>query len=298
MSAKTTITTYEVAAFTDDPAAGSPTGVVLDADDLSGDQMQFIARQLPFSHTAFVTETATDEVGIRFFTPAGEIKNCAHATIAAHYLRAAQRPDSGDYLINQRTLSGIQEVEGKRQGAAITVSFKQNEIGFSEVDPPTVAELLSVLNLPESALLTDTPVILATPGANRFLVEVKTLSALQSVTPDFAALKALCDRFAGIGCFAFVLESKSSPLQATARMFAPVIGVNEDTINGNGSGCLGAYLLRSANADKRELTLHVHQGHAFNRPGTVQVTARWVGDRIETIIGGTAVIVGQWEVLI
>src|SRR5688572_19859582 len=101
---------FEVAAFTTDPAAGTPTGVVLDADHLSAAQMQHIAQNFPFSHTAFVTEIAPDEVSIRFFTHECEIKNCGHATIAAHYVRAARLNHSADFAVKQRTLSGVQEV--------------------------------------------------------------------------------------------------------------------------------------------------------------------------------------------
>lgn len=75
-------------------------------------------------------------------------------------------------------------------------------------------------------------------------------------------------------------------MQSLARMFAPAIGVDEDVINANSSGCLGAYILRLGNFP--ELTLRVQQGHHFRRLGTVQVTARRVDNRIETTIGGTA----------
>ena len=60
-----TITAYEVAAFTNDPRAGSPTGVVLDAGGLRDEQMQAIAQQLGFSHTAFVSEGSRRPTGCR-----------------------------------------------------------------------------------------------------------------------------------------------------------------------------------------------------------------------------------------
>jgi len=46
-----------VKAFTKDPAQGNPAGVVHDADDLSDNQMQEIAKTLGFSESAFVLKS-------------------------------------------------------------------------------------------------------------------------------------------------------------------------------------------------------------------------------------------------
>jgi PhzF family phenazine biosynthesis protein len=294
------ITAYEVAAFTDNPSAGSPTGVVLEADDLSDEQMQFIIDQLGFSHTAFLTESTpgNSQVNIRFFTPGGEIKNCGHATIAAHYLRASQQSLDGDYTLKQRTQSGVQEIQIQRQDGRITIHLKQDEVRFSSVKNGTLDKLLSVLNVPQTALDARYPVVLASPGANRFLVALNDLTTLKQVTPDLVRLNDLCRQYQSIGCFLFTIHSSIPPVEATARMFAPAIGVDEDTINGNSSGCLGAYLLRldTGGTFGSELNLSVHQGHTFNRPGTVLVNAWHVGDKIQTVVGGRAVLVAEKQI--
>jgi PhzF family phenazine biosynthesis protein len=296
----TEITLYEVAAFTDEPSAGSPTGVVLDAGQLSREQMQVIANQSGCSHTAFLTESLQEggEIGIRFFTPTGEIKNCAHATIAAHWLRATERSNQNDELVKQRTLSGVQEVEVRRANAGVFVWFKQDTINYYPVTIGITAEVVAALQLPEAALKRQYPVILASPGAKRFLVGVNSVEELNALKPDFSALRAFCNRMDSIGCFMYVVESSAPPIEARARMFAPAIGVDEDMINGNSSGCLGAYLLWLDTKGRfhGELNLSVHQGQTFNRPGTVLVSARRVGDTIETIIGGRAVMISQAQV--
>jgi predicted PhzF superfamily epimerase YddE/YHI9 len=46
---------YQVDAFTETPLRGNPAGVVLDADGLTGAQMQAIARELNNSETAFLS---------------------------------------------------------------------------------------------------------------------------------------------------------------------------------------------------------------------------------------------------
>lgn len=283
------ITVSIVAAFTDDPAAGSPTGVVLDAGDWSTDTMQQIANQSGCSHTAFARELGQGAVNIRFITATGDIKNCAHATIAAHYLRAMRMGSVGDMILKQHTLSGVQDVEVRRQDRALSVYFRQDAIQFTPVSPDIITELLGALKLSPSALDRRYSVTLASPGANRFLVGLNDVSIINGLQPDFSALKALCVRFAGIGCFVFAMQS---PTEVVARVFAPNIGVDEDVINGNSSGCLGAYLLRFEK-EVTELNLHVHQGQNFNRPGTVMVNARRGESGIETWVGGRAAYVSE-----
>ena len=289
------ITLYEVAAFTDQPTAGSPTGVVLNADGLSTPQMQAIANGLSYSHTAFITEDHPDNnsITIRFFTPLKEIKNCGHATIAAHFLRTIKYPKMETAHLTQKTISGVQQVEIRRQDQSISVHFKQQPIQFEAANPPIMQELLNILGISEADLDAHIPIILASPGTNRFLVALDSPATLQSLSPDFAALKALCDRLGSIGCFAFTMTSS---LEANARMFAPSIGINEDIINGNSSGCLGAYLLHLDQHGKHEIQLRVHQGQAFNREGTVLVEASRVENHIQTIIGGKAVLISESKI--
>ena len=63
---------FQVDSFTDTAFRGNPAGVVLDADGLTDQQMQQIARELNNSETVFIlSPTASDhEVWLRYFTPA------------------------------------------------------------------------------------------------------------------------------------------------------------------------------------------------------------------------------------
>ena len=72
-----------VDAFTREPMAGNPAGLVPTADGLSADQMAAIANELGASETAFVRDAADADVAFRYFTPAQEVDLCGHATIAA-----------------------------------------------------------------------------------------------------------------------------------------------------------------------------------------------------------------------
>ena len=59
------------AAFTDDPASGNPAGVVVDAGQLTEQDMLGIAAEVGYSETAFVTESDPQRglYTVRYFSP-------------------------------------------------------------------------------------------------------------------------------------------------------------------------------------------------------------------------------------
>ena len=140
------------------------------------------------------------------------------------------------------------------------------------------------------------PVTLASPGSGRFLLAVQLAETINAINPDFEKLKLVCDDNKSMGCFVYSVDKLSSKLETEARMFAPAIGINEDVVNGNSSGCLGAYLLRLGNKDS--LTLKVIQGQKFNLTGLVKVKAKRTDGHIETVIGGKAKIEREFTILL
>ena len=72
---------YQIDAFTKEKLKGNPAGVVTNADGLSEQQMQEIAREFNNSETAFILSPEDDsyDVRVRFFTPTSEVPICGHA---------------------------------------------------------------------------------------------------------------------------------------------------------------------------------------------------------------------------
>ncbi|MBK9730117.1 MAG: PhzF family phenazine biosynthesis isomerase [Chitinophagaceae bacterium] len=279
-----------VNAFPKNNAGGSPTGVVLNATGLNDLQMQSIAKQLDTSHTAFAFEEVTDKTGVsvRFFTRNNEILNCGHGTIAMHYARAKHLQLDGNLSLNQNIKEGIQPIQIIKEGNEFVIYLQQNEIRFTTVTEECITKILKALKIQADDLAIEMPVILASPGSNRFLVGVKSNKVLRKIEPDFEQLTQVCKEQNPIGCFIYCLDETDEKFAATARMFAPSIGVNEDIINGNSSGCLGEYLLRMNGNE--HLALSVYQGQQFNQEGEVKVMVSKMNDRYHTVIGGTAVI--------
>ncbi|MGE4341072.1 MAG: PhzF family phenazine biosynthesis protein, partial [Pigmentiphaga sp.] len=66
---------FQIDVFTDRPLLGNPAAVVFDADDLPGDILQRIAREMNLSETVFILAPDTPEADyrVRIFTPMREL---------------------------------------------------------------------------------------------------------------------------------------------------------------------------------------------------------------------------------
>ena len=76
---------YVMDAFTDRLFGGNQAGVVLVDKALEPEVMQQVAAELKHSETVFV-EQGEDGLHLRYFTPAGEVDLCGHATVATFAL--------------------------------------------------------------------------------------------------------------------------------------------------------------------------------------------------------------------
>src|SRR4051812_45992394 len=95
----------QVDVFTAVPLLGNPVAVVLDAEDLSTEDMARIARWTNLSETTFVlppTDPGADYL-IRIFTPVAELPFAGHPTLGtAHaWLEAGGQPTGGDTVVQE-----------------------------------------------------------------------------------------------------------------------------------------------------------------------------------------------------
>jgi PhzF family phenazine biosynthesis protein len=288
---------YQVDAFTTARFAGNPAGVVPNADGLSDDEMQAIARELNNSETAFICEPqhADHHVRVRFFTPTTEVPSCGHATIAAHYVRAVENALPTCTII-QKTGAGILPVKVVRNETDYEVVMTQAEPEFQEplsgiqCDP-----ILRALGLNVGDVRDDCPVQIVSTGHSKVMICSRSLDKLHSLQPDLPKLAEISRRIRCNGYYVFVLTPTDEYL-VHGRMFAPAIGIAEDPVTGNANGPLGAYLVlhRLAAPAGGTLAFRARQGEAMGRPGVVEVSVG-VEDRSPKIVrvAGQAVIVYQ-----
>lgn len=299
---------FHVDSFTRTPFRGNAAGVVLDADGLTGAQMQDIARELKHSETAFVLrpDAADHQVHVRFFTPMMEVPVCGHATIAAHYALAYAAQAAGasaERSVVQKTGAGLQRIRTVRnvaacegaEGADWRIEIEQGMPQFGEpLDQGwrrRVAQSLGISSAPTGdGLAAGLPLQVVSTGHSKVMVPLPGGFALERLAPDLDALAALSREIGCNGWFPFVLRGDGS---TEGRMFAPAIGIPEDPVTGNANGPLGAYLVRHnlMPHNGKELVFDGHQGRAMRRDGVVRVrVAIEDGAPVSVTISGQAVI--------
>ena len=295
---------YQVDSFTRNKFHGNPAGVVPNADGLSEEQIQKIARELNNSETAFILSSTSSEydVEVRFFTPTVEVPLCGHATIAAHYVRAVEGECIGGTVM-QKTKAGILPVDIVQEGNDFSITMSQ---GNPEVSLPlelaTIEKIADALGIGVNDIRKDCPVAIASAGHSKIMIGITSTSQLHQLNPNMDALSAISAEVGCNGYYVFTLNPDEDVL-VHGRMFAPAIGIPEDPVTGNANGPLGIYLVHfgicKSLESKHELSFFIRQGEAMKRDGGMQVRVKInQGRPFLAQITGQAVVVFKTEIML
>ncbi|HEX3464941.1 MAG TPA: PhzF family phenazine biosynthesis protein [Candidatus Elarobacter sp.] len=262
-----------VAAFTRDGAGGNPAGVVLDAAALPREERQRVATAVGAPETAFVRRLGDEVFEVEFYTPATQVPDCGHATVAA-FSRLSERGMLKGPTATKRTIIGDREIliDGPR------VFMQQPRPAIAVF--PRADELARALGIARDAVIGEP--VRADHGMPFVLVET-TRDALAAAVPDLAAIEALSSEADVVGIYAYARGEAS--FDATIRMFAPRVGIPEEPATGMAAGLLGGYLGR--NAERAEYRFL--QGALMPQPSPSELLVRIEPDRV--IVGGTARVI-------
>jgi PhzF family phenazine biosynthesis protein len=236
---------FHVDAFTRQRYCGNPANVVLDADDLSEEDMQTIATEVN-GETAFVLESegSDHDVQVKYFTPRHSVPFVGHATIAAQYVRAKTDGKPRGKL-RQSTGAGIVEIEVTEVDGDLRVAITQNPPSFGPIIPDHHrTQVLDALGISSPSLHTDCPLQIMSKGTSRLLIGLRSPELLSSIKPDFEELARLTPHVGAEGYFVFALSPTETGPGTESRMFCPALGIPEDPVSGNAHGMLGVYARR------------------------------------------------------
>ncbi|WP_412540160.1 PhzF family phenazine biosynthesis isomerase [Longispora sp. K20-0274] len=262
------MTVLRYAAFTRDPAAGNPAGVVLDADTepgaLTDAQMLAIAAEVGYSETAFLTR-ATDGYTVRYFSPKAEVPFCGHATIASA-VAVAERTGPGPLLFH--TLAGeIPVVTSRDADGQLTATLTSVPPTVAEVPAPDLAEALAALGWSPDDLDPALPPRIGFAGARHLILAAATRDRLADLDYDFDRLRNL---MLWRDWTTVKLVWRESETGFHVRDAFPVGGVVEDPATGASAAALGGYL-RELGLVRPPVRLSVLQGEDLGRPGHLTV---------------------------
>jgi PhzF family phenazine biosynthesis protein len=290
---------FQVDAFTRQRFCGNPAIVVLDADELSDEEMQTIAAEVN-GEVAFVLapQSHDHDLHVRFFTPRREAHFVGHATVAAQYVRA-KKLGAPSGKLRQLTGAGVIEVEVSEVQGDFRIGLTQSPPSLGPVIPDHHrTQVLNALGVSSTTLHKDCPLQIMVKGSPRLIVGLQSPELLAGIKPDMAELTRLTPHVGADGYFVFAVDSDAEQPTTYARMFCPALGIPEDPVSGNAHGMLGVYLVSHGVLKPKDgiVTFRGHQGHFVRRPGIVDVQVVCIGKVAESVrIEGDAVIVFEAE---
>jgi len=294
---------YQIDSFTSEKFKGNPAGVVLNADGLSDETMQLIARELNNSETAFIFSPADSQSDytVRYFTPSTEVPSCGHATIAAIYAKAIE-DHLESCILRINTQIGILPIEIEKTDNDYLITMTQGTFTLSpEFDDNTAQKLMAALNLTTSELEESCPIQIASTGHSKVMIGIKSRKILNEIQPDMSALTRLSHEIGCNGYFVFTFDSDHQDVLTYGRMFAPAIGIAEDPVTGNANGPLGGYLVQNKLTTYKDdyFEFNGRQGEKINRLGTVNVKVLVNNGKPEQVkIKGSAVAIFKTNILL
>jgi PhzF family phenazine biosynthesis protein len=287
---KTHINTKNISAqivngFVTGGIGGNPAGVVLDADELSENEMLKIAANIGLSETAFVSSSEKEGFKLDFFTPNRRIAHCGHATIATFsYLAELGRVSEGE--TSKETVDGPRKISIKKGAAYMEQLAPKYRVPSDwEKDDVTMADLLVSLGITESDLDSSSPILVNT-GNSFIVIGVTEGATLRDLKPDFDLISNISEKLDLIGYYVFTTDHNATDKDATTRMFAPRYAIEEESATGMAAGPL-ACVLRDYRGIKKD-TFLLEQGQFMEpaSPSLITVELTIENDAIQSLMAG------------
>lgn len=258
---------WVVDAFSDKPLMGNPVAVILDAEGLSSQQMQAIARWTNLSETTFVLPATSPEADyqLRIFTPASELAFAGHPTLGsakAIVEAGLKKPRNGKLV--QQCKAGLIEINTDETASAFVLQLPEARI--TPLDEAAKTALAQAYGTTLSPL----PFCAVNVGITWGIAEVSDVEALNRMSPDLnaAALVERANDLTGVSLFARYDDGSIE-----VRSFAINDGVPEDPVCGSGNGAVAAYRRHYGQVPEHSWDYASRQGRCVGRDGHIKLSA-------------------------
>jgi PhzF family phenazine biosynthesis protein len=275
-----------VYAFSIGGTGGNPAGVVLNADDLSNQEKQYIAAKAGLSEVAFVSKSKVADFKLEFFTPTRQIAHCGHATIATFtYLK--QRGFIKSDCSSKETIDGNRDI------------YFKNGFAYMEQKAPVYTsienefqEILESLNLSKEDLLKNYSPSIVNTGNSFLIAPVANSAVLKNLKPVLEKIAAYSEKHNLIGYYVFTPSSEKNS-NATTRMFAPRYGIDEESATGMAAGPLACYLFNNQFTKATELIIRQGEFMAALSPSKIFVSLQLENTKIKKLFAGGDAFVAE-----
>ena len=271
---------YVMDSFSDRIFGGNQAGVVLADKALEPAVMQQVAAELKHSETAFVWQTEEGN-RLRYFTPAGEVDLCGHATVAVFaLLRRLGRIEDGTH--KALTRAGALEIE------------VSGETVWMDMAPPKTLgilpeesweELYGAYGLTLEDRPADLPPEIVSTGLADIMMPVRDHETLLRAVQNERTVTELSRRFDVTGVHMFCLGEGA----VYCSNFAPLYDIPEECATGTSNGALTYYLYERSLVEPERENLFL-QGEHMGRPSRILSRLTVQDGAVRVRIGGQAVM--------
>ena len=267
---------HTVDVFAESPLAGNQLAVVLDAEDISSEAMQRIAKEMNISETTFVLRPLdpAHAARVRIFTPASELPFAGHPTVGTAWVLASEGLVPGgsmEFVLEEGV--GPVRVRGVKGPGGLTFWMRHPELTFGVVERRR-AQAAEAIGLTEDDLVESVPVQVVSTGNPLLFFALRDGLAVDEAVADFDLLRDVLKGTNSFGAFIFAVVG---PNRLYSRMFS--LDIPEDPATGSGTGPLGAFAVRYALVPRApKVTLVSEQGTKMGRQSFLHIELTYRGE--------------------
>jgi trans-2,3-dihydro-3-hydroxyanthranilate isomerase len=293
---------YIADAFTSQIFNGAQIAVFPDADGLSDQQMQLLARELNLTETVFIfhPEGAVTTRKMRIFSPKSEIDFAGHPIIAAAYVLGLcgdiKLTDGITPVLFEQNVGPIEVNISADQGLPTFIQFSRKVSSIVDRFAPTDEELAGFLSIPQSAFdhKKYSPRLVSC-GVPFLIVPVWNYDAVRKARFNYSAWsQSAAPQTAAQEILLFAPKTPFVDSDFNARLLGPNIGINDDPPVGSAMPAFASYLCSFEHMKKGTYTFAVDRGDAQSRRSVLNLEMDHKGQEQLTLrVGGAAVVFAQ-----
>jgi trans-2,3-dihydro-3-hydroxyanthranilate isomerase len=293
---------YIADVFTKQIFSGAQIAVFPNAEGLSQQQMQLVARELNLSETVFVfhPDKQTTSRMMRIFSPLSEIDFAGHPIIATAFVLAScgdiQLTDAITPMVFEQNTGPVNVNITAENGSPSFVQFTRKVTSIIDHFTPSDEELASFLSIQQSELdHKKYATRLVSCGVPYLIVPVWRYESVRAAKFNYAAWSSsTAPQTAAQEILLFAPKTPYPDADFNARLLGPRIGMHEDPPVGSAMPAFASYLCSFEFMQKGTYTFAVDRGDERNRRSVLNLEMDNKGrDTLTIRVGGAAVMVAE-----
>jgi trans-2,3-dihydro-3-hydroxyanthranilate isomerase len=298
---------YIADVFTSQIFNGAQIAVFPNADGLSNEQMQLLAKELNLTETVFVFHPGSEGTTrkMRIFSPLGEIDFAGHPIIATAYVLGCcgdiNLTEAITPVVFEQNVGPIDVNISASQGKPFFVQFSRKVSSIVDRFAPTDEELAGFLSIQQSELdhKKYSPRLVSC-GVPYLIVPVWSYDSVRKAKFNYAAWsQSIAPQTAAQEILLFAPKTPFMDSDFNARLLGPRIGIHEDPPIGSAMPAFASYLCSFEHTRKGTHTFAVDRGDAQARRSVLNLEMDHKGqEQLALRVGGEAVMFAQGTVFL